>query len=476
MEEATTPSRKRRLIWLLLAAGLVLGLLIAVAAASRDVYVSDPARERPWARTNYLDLVGTSKLAPPPDPNLLSKLVITQAIETLEIHGFPPQRLNDTLIGQQMLRIPPGKPYKFPGGELRLESQGIVYGVPEGQEVSRSHIPLPVRYYLPDGTPVKEPESKEVAVPGYRTLDYNGWFPRVLFTFTTPANSEWKVLGCRLFDARTKVNLGEFLTHRQIDNRLVIETLVNRINNGPLELVVDFAHGPAVLEKITPTAGEVIDAGDWQLHLASVLSGTAHQWPNQTNIVFSTRFSPREKTTFVFLGTPWSDGLPVEFYTKSKSGKRDYPYAGNSSWGSLPVYSNLTVDDIDTLLVRYYPEVRRLIFELPDLHGMPEAEEVDNLFDQPIEEVWFNKGIEVDDFIEWVTQLKFRGTLPDAPYAGKNFPLSIKNTTARQLLEQHLEQIDEEYGSVIVDEEAGEIVVSPTLKERVMNRIKGLLR
>lgn len=92
----------------------------------------------------------------------------------------------------------------------------------------------------------------------------------------------------------------------------------------------------------------------------------------------------------------------------------------------------------DTAEISLFPNMARLIFEVPELTGLPVVE---NQFETPIPEIHFARSEDLLRVISLVTELRVSGELGKQTVAG-TFPMTLRDTTPMELIELFEELAD----------------------------------
>ncbi len=253
---------------------------------------------------------------------------------------------------------------------------------------------------------------------------------------------------------------------------------------GPVELVVDLATSPVERIEIPPEEGAVIRQPSWELHLAAVVEGDsngASSGSSGTNsyveiLSNQSEEKNRKETTFLFLGDPWAYHLPLDLEVFGKDGKKLSNAGGGSSSRNLTKSIRGSLDEVDHLRATVYKDVRRIVFEIPDIHGLPaKNNDLSNLFDARVPYLRIKTKWQFRETIEGLTQLHFGGRVPTFNPPTGYFPAEFHDVTAVELLDEYLA-----YGpkpqAVAIDEEKRRFLLEPPLLERLGKKIGGIFK
>ena len=275
---------------------------------------------------------------------------------------------------------------------------------------------------------------------------FRGTFPRAEFYFqSTNLPSDVMLIGFQAFDHRTRrlLTSGHSSSmQRGAETTIWISADIELWHQTPIDLVLTIATGPIELTShpIDLSTSPIPFPGGMLklLHIAEAeINGWGTDINNGTNYVtLSTdRDTKPSKTSFVFFGWPTMQGLPLQIQLARADGQ-PAQHTGRSSSETLLI---ATVDekpaDLAKIEMRYYPNVYRLVFHLPELPGLPEENRnLENLFDTHI------------PYIRLPYEHAYQSTIlkliameaPHIPLSYSNlfFPIIRTNTTARELFRE----------------------------------------
>jgi len=357
--------------------------------------------------------------------------------------------------------------------------------VPPPEKLNQFAAPVEARHFDPaTGEEFAEEAARQRLPRHERDIRYRGVFPTVKFFFTYDPEEELKIIGYSLFDARTRASLSSGYSWGDQEGVAYVEMEVKKWHAGPVELVVDLATSPVERIEIPPEEGAVIRQPSWELHLAAVVEGDnngSSSGSRGTNSYVEVRLNQsdrkdRKETTFVFLGDPWAHHLPLDLEAFGKDGRKLNNAGGSSSSRNLTKSIRASLDEVDHLRATVYKDVRRIVFELPGIHGLPaKNDEVSNLFDVRVPYLRIKTEWQFREAIEGLTQLRFGGRVPVFNPPPGYFPAEFHDVTAVELLDEYLA-----YGpkpqAVAIDEEKRRFVLEPPLLERLGKKIGGIFK
>ena len=453
-------------------AGLAAVVLLAM---STDPWVSDPSMVRTNFLAQYEETMGPAQPPPPLDTIVFTNLVIERTNNSVKISGFPKDTPSVRLLNYELVRIPPGGSFEYEDGKVELQTLGIGYGTFPAKDINRWSTRVQGTFFTPEGRLLTDEERDKLIRKYNQTVDFQGQFPKLRFTFEVPDDSKrCKVVSYHLFDVRTKANLASGYSWGGNEGQAYTEIDMERWHSGPLELVMDYCYGPVEYIDIPAKVGEVIRYGGWELHVAAMEKGDRNG-SSSGNGSMTLRFNPdsdKEETSVLFLGNPWAYRLPVDFEAVGHDGEEIKTSGGSSSSRYRAISIHANPEDIKTIRARIYTTVRRLVFELPDVFGLPEGNEnVANLFDVKIPYLRIKQSYNFDDTIWDLVQMRQTGRGPQIGWPAGFFPREYTNITPRELLMEYSRLATNGPSHVVVDTQANEIRWEDDVPDRLINRL-----
>lgn len=404
----------RALCWFLPLAVVAVVVLVS-DRAPRDFY-SDPSAVRPWAEHRYEAVIKADELRP---------RSVGSVSATISSH-LPGQNYSMSYVGGTWYRYfrlqPRVVPATLEGGiattnGFRLVAHGMT-----------GALPRPARYYSPAGVPIEVGELSawgSLEDPHAWTARTFPWFPHSQFYFEGPETDEWRVTSLSVFDARTRVEIGNPINRSEVaGNRFTFLTPVLRWHDGPLDVVLYLANGG--LRDVTRdlVAGETISHADWTMTIDTVPD------PVDENI---TTLGASLKLT----GTTSTNLNPVTLEVITKKGEvAAGPF--HLTWPLTTFETQFTFSGKDhyQLRARIYERSEILSFRLPGLYGFP-AGAVEDQFNVRIPCVYVDGDAQFADMVARLVQLDWQEPRAALSTPPGYYPKTFRNVTPRELLEEY---------------------------------------
>lgn len=442
----STANRTKKLGWL-----LAIGLLCFAGAAVwivlgldfRTQFFSSPVLSR--ENDKYGEAMGSPESPPPLDTNLLESLKITSTTNELEIQFTNTISSSTRLLNYQLEEIQRGvSAFQWEEGEIGILYQGIAYGRFQEAQQSSYSVQMPAQFYDLTGREMETKELEELGGYYSRNLNYEGLFPAVQYMFEYPEKAKVKFIGFQFFDARTHEDLASgYSWGARGTGMMSVQTHLKRWHSGPLKLVADVGFGPLEKMDIPVQVGSRVHYKNWALHLVGIQrgesrsSGSSSQGSNRTLTFRFEEDEGEERTTFVFVGSPWAYHLPVDFEFYDAEGN-EIPGGGSGSSSYYRMaYAKAPPDKVHTIRALIYSDVRRLVFDLPEVYGLPkENYDVANLFEIHLPHVRVRSQWEFKRFVEDLVQMEFKSRAGNFSAPQGYFPLLLTNTTPKEVLQE----------------------------------------
>ena len=371
------------------------------------------------------------------------------------------------------------------GGRISLHRVSVGYGPPaEGENVDWGYRVEP-KVFHGDLSPLTEEELENAYENQWqRQVDVSGGFPTVRFEVMVEGLGPLKNLGGQFVDATTGEQLSSGYSYGDRDNLVYIEVDLETWRPHPILFVIDIAHGPTEEELVPAEPGARIQTVSADLTLLTINDGESsgsgsRSQGNSEEIYWKFRSlddPERKYATAIFLGYPTANPVPADFDFLDANGEA-LPEGGGGA-GSRSKYVEIRdhwAEDVKTIKVTKYLKVRRLIFRLPYLPGMPEVNaNVDNLFDMRIPYLHLDSKWRLREALSGAIQMSLpwsSGTATNAPV----YPIVLTNATPRDLIPYWERELNAA-GPLIVDPETGKLVVAKPLWQRVRDRIQALIQ
>lgn len=423
----------------LVLAGLGVGMFWQAAKASP--WRSNPVAVRPWSPR--------ATLFKPPAPNPVAPTDTNPPVLTYTTNQdavtarFHVPRLNkcDPFLWQ-IVPSTNGTSADLGCATLNLRFLAVGYGAPSQGHVDGWSIELPGQFFHADGSAVRTGELDQAGVSTWdRAIHYGAGFPSLKLFVESTHMDQVRVLGVRVFDARTRAPLESGSTSQSVSDRFTIETGLSLWHSSPMEVVLEVAAGPATTLSFPATAGSLLPlpcggsvmlVGVFPGH--SVAHSTSHNATNSVITVTTRLNASKPETTLAFRCDDYEHGRPFDLVALDRLGKPVPPAGGSSSGGCVLQSYGAAPEDIATIQVRFFPNLRRVIFHLPGPPGLPEGnKQVANLFDVAVPWLQFQHEDQVRTWLEKVLQLRINSRRSPT-FAPSAFPLTLTNTTPAEVL------------------------------------------
>jgi hypothetical protein len=275
---------------------------------------------------------------------------------------------------------------------------------------------------------------------------FRGSFPRAEFHFeSTNLSPEVMILGFQVFDRRTRRLLTSGHSSSMqgpTTTRIWIAADIELWHQTPIDLVLTIATGPTKLttHPIDLNAAPIPYPGGMLklLHLGDTeINSWGTDFNNGTNYVTlsGNRESDEAKTSLVFFSWPTLQGVPIQIQMTRRDGT-PAQHTGRSSSENLLIATVVEKPtELGAIEMRYYPNVYRLVFHLPELPGLPEANRnLQNLFDTHIPQIHVPYQYAYQTTI--MKLIAMEGPQLPLNYSNLFFPVIRTNTTARELFRE----------------------------------------
>jgi hypothetical protein len=311
---------------------------------------------------------------------------------------------------------------------------------------------------------------------------FRGTFPHAEFYFeSTNLPPDVMLLRFQAFDHRTRRLLTSGHSsglQRGAKTVLWIGADIELWHQTPIDIVLTIATGPVELTShpIDLKAPPIPFPGG-MLKLLHISEAEINSWGTDINngTNFVTLSTDREtqppKTSFVFFGWPTMQGLPIQLQLARADGQ-PVQHTGMSSSESLLIATVAEKPaDLAKIEMRYFPNVYRLVFHVPELPGLPEENRhLQNLFDTRI------------PYLRVPYQYAYQSTIlkliamegPQLPLTFSNsfFPLIRSNTTPRELFREMDSLASDPEKILVVDPVKNEVRYERSTLYSLLNKAK----
>lgn len=280
-----------------------------------------------------------------------------------------------------------------------------------------------------------------------------GWWgdgftsPSFVFGFDADGDTEIRMLGGALFDARTKRALVNSFSYDSHTNLARVVFTTHMFHQGAVELVVDLAVGKPERIEVEAQQGAVANFSNLSVKLAGVETNHAHSAmisfgpnaapPETLTTSLSTSTSGFSRPAFVFAYWPYlARQAPVAFEFIPPEG-RWYPGGGSIALHGLYRIHGLgttNLADVAKVRITSYPERIRLWLRLPELPGLPESNRsLMNLYHARIPYAKFTSAGMLENALAGYAQAGARAVKVEGLPPGE-FPLVYTNTTPTKII------------------------------------------
>ena len=239
------PLRPLPLAWTAL---LLFVLLVSSwIALSRNRVYSSPTQPR---FNREYEKIFTEPIPTPPTPpqNLLQGISIVREPASLQIR-FPEALGRDGQDFIQFERLTAVSNHvRIDGGSVTLAAIAIGY-LTNGARFDYS-LGVPARFFSGDLTPISSEEASRSAPRWNDTIDVNGKYPAVEFSFVTTNLAQLKPLDLYLFDARTHATVKSGLSTSSGTNWFRFGTDLRLWHQTPVRVVARFATEPLEIKSL----------------------------------------------------------------------------------------------------------------------------------------------------------------------------------------------------------------------------------
>lgn len=476
---------------------LLLLLLICLAAGlwlwqGRSVLYSDPAAPR--KNPSYERLFQAPSLVPPLSSNVLAQLDNRTTRDSTLRFPFNVKLPDAEFLPVQQHRADSNHQARIGSGLMRLDLISVGYTVPPSNILYS--IQVPGRHFAPDGRELLLPEASKTH-NFQEKLTFRGDFPSAQFYFTASNFARTRTLSFAAFDARTRRSLtsGHSSSSAHIplgrSNGLQRAQLnfgcdVRLWHQTPIELVCTFATGPVQSFEMPAVEGAVLSYPAGLSKLLVITNRPVVGWGNEssgsTNVLLiqmeeaseQPANPPKTKATYVFFVWPRASIAPIDLELLGADGEvLEMP--SNSSSEHLRIISGeVEPPAVRTVRLKYYPEIHRVVFRLPELPGLPEENRnLKNLFDTHVPAIRFPYE---HDFRDDLGQL-IAMDVPPMPLSYPNgyFPFAREKTTPRALFEELLRYRINPDDYLFVDPEKNAVTLEKSPLVRLFERLRKVI-
>jgi len=299
------------------------------------------------------------------------------------------------------------------------------------------------QFYESDLTPLEEDSSDRISSRQQR-FRYDGLFPRLKVGLRKDDGERIRLIGIECFDGRMKTDLCSSTSYHHFSDSShtsLTEVDLQRWHDGPIEMFYDLAHGDPVIKEIDANEGELIEFGTCSMLLFGKgprgNRGVNTSSDGQKRTLTLPTGNDDERSTFFFMVLPETQRRPYDVEAFDKDGKKLKTYGSGSSTFMFYQHFDCPPDKVARIRFSYFPEITRVIFEIPSTPGMPAANEgIENLFQVEAPNVVFERDWEMRNFIHHATGLKMNYLPLKVPKG--YFPRRYETVTPEEALNELL--------------------------------------
>ncbi|MDJ0841688.1 MAG: hypothetical protein QNK37_34595 [Acidobacteriota bacterium] len=353
---------------------------------------------------------------------------------------------------------------------LSLNYPGQGAGVPASQNTGT--------YYAPDGQIL----SKKALVDGLLNKDglsyndprlsppdFGDKYTGLKMWLEVDALDDFRFLKGWILDARTgrQLNLSGF--YHDHDFIVPWSAPIPMLHPGPVRIVVDIAFGPGRDYTLPAQIGAHVDLKHTSLHLLDIRKG---RWRGSSMSSDSKSMTGEYEADVgyneicLIVAMETTASLPFDiFYEKSDGSLVDLSFGSTNNFLQLNCPDLLGPDD--NLMIREYEQVKRLVFTLPRLPGLPEENlGVDNLAAVKIPYVKLDSRRDLSRVAAAYLQVKYVNDREHGLKGGKEFPMVLKDTTPAEMLRLYM-SYESKPGVLVVDPLRDEVRIEDNLAQKV---------
>lgn len=458
----------RTILWgsiLLLLLGL--GLFLGWRASKQSPWWSDAGAARPWSTRAAL----ISPAAPTPAPlsaGPMPSFTFTSNQSELSFTFEIPTRTNCNPFSWQVMVASPELTVDLGIARLQLPFFAVGQGPPLPGKDNPWNVRVPGQFFRANGSPLSATDLKALNISAWdQELRYHDGFPALKLFLESTNWAEIRILNVRVFDATTHAPLESGSVSQSQGKRYATETGIALWHSTPVEIMLDIASGPSQVFEFAAQPGTSRALPCGFVHLLGILPGhnfssSSSSDSTNTSLTVRTRLGEANpETTLAFQCENYEQGRPFEFEALDAAGQA-IPSGGSSTMSGFVMHQFQTSHtNIAQLRVRLFPNLRRVVFRLPGLPGLPEANlHVRNLFEVRSSWMRFQTDGAMRRWLERVLQLEMRSSTW-ANFPNGTFPMSFTNATPTEILGVYLRGCPAGT-SARVDAKKQELVIGPS--------------
>jgi hypothetical protein len=379
---------------------------------------------------------------PPFDGAVFKSVAIERVADELTVKYGTSQELGRTLYGAITHHKAKGvEPIQIAAGSMRLAYVGVVPKLPPGVEMARDLV-LPPQYFTPDLNPAHTNDPILQLQPHRQPLSATR-LPSARFIFVCSNLTDFVTWQFHAFDARTHYPLCNW-DYQATPFRETIQfnTPLKLWHQTPIELVVTLAMGPTQIYSMAAVEGSELKLPIGGIKLLAISDGRfgdIKPGPPEPGTVTFTKnaHDPNDPRDFslVFYCSPPVGSAAWEFEFYDNEGKQMDGWF-KSGYGAVSIRAvNGLKENLKEIRVKYFPNLHRLSFTIPELPGLPEENRnITNLFDVHVPHIRTGSHLAMHQALRDLVQMEVK----NVPFDPRKKPLQSErtNTTSRAIFEE----------------------------------------
>jgi hypothetical protein len=367
-------------------------------------------------------------------------------------------------------------------GEGTVTLAGIGTAIAEKATNFGDGVNLPARYFTADGKALGSPP--EMLPEHERKLYSDGKGPAAQFVLISSNLTALKSLRLHVFDARTHFSVMSGHSMGTLTNGFYYGTTLELWHQTPLELVATIATGPIETYSMKPTEGAEAKFPGGNARLLVVSEKNLNNWSSRhdgrTNLITyrlgdpSWPRPPRAQTSLLLHVWPTAFAAPIEIEVLGEGGKKLQGGNSGTSGNLMKVTVDGVPEDIREVRLKYYTRKYRVIFDIPELPGLPEENRnVENLFDVRIP--YMNLRYEYDFQYGIGKLLQMSQGHYALNFPNGYFPTKRTNTTPRELFLEMEGMLANKESQLVADPQKNEIRESKQLLLQALEKFQKMV-
>lgn len=371
----------------------VIGLFAAASLAfwsgrKESQLFSDPHFIR--RNAGYDSLFAREKPVQEEPPHLFEGVRVVTNADSLEVRYPALGNGPENPVANELVRANAVQTASLGGNRLSLQVLGIAYPDQPVKTNFDYAVEMEGAWFSSGLKPIPSKEVTKIVADGWmRRLQFRGAFPEVKFLFKCDHPEEIKFMEQSVFNSETHQQLTTGSSSWRSREQFSFESSIGLWYSAPVEVVLTVAQGPVQTNKLELREGAELSLPAGRLRLAAVIEHNAASWSSSSGGPTNTvrlSFDGREKepqTTCVFLAWPTGGAVPIDIeFIGQDGGTLPGGNGGGGSGNAVITSTRAARGGIREIRVKYYPNIKRVFFHLPEIPGLPERNRhVASLFD-----------------------------------------------------------------------------------------------